>query len=910
MLDIKGLLNNEKTLGKNPYASIDKSVFQEIDSSLDKARDLSKYQNEAIQLAEKDNFKDSSSIVLNYVVGYIKLKERAHEIPVRLNNIAMELYNFRNSEAADYVAKKILERTSSPKAMLVEAYLEKDKGNEEKMWEYYESYTKSTNDDTDIILEVADHYRDISDMKKAESYSRRALSRLNSKNESQKTIEAMKKLLKNGTHEIDYYISYAENQKSKSNELSLELLKCILSYLNKENENLDDSNRVNKNKTLDTIIQVSRSILELDSENKEARQSANDAFIQRFGGETRFADVMAKHDIISSEDPIRDIKDFITEISYSEKRFVQSKKNPDKIGVITSANQSGATVKFSSTESQNMKMDDLVKDYVPLTNQHIRAIRRGVPKDKIKEKINSQGGISWLIKTLLYSLGGEAQIRDMKSEVVPYILTESEWDALSKDFKETLKTDPYIKLEIKGNSEKYRLVSYETTLEEKQKTLFDTADTFYKKADLFLNSLQRKDLNKEDDLFMDMAEFFSNTLKKDSSAHEKISCQILLEIAQEKKIQINDSEDSWSFYTLTNEEKRNAFASIENNTIKKRLIDKIAKEDKSAIRVLESLFPLYMSSYIPSKIKSLDEKAYYDFIGKAITSYGGTPSAFVFFSSENRPSEEDLKKAGISKLDLIKNEIRALHSVSNSQQNQENRRLLRLLRESLLDKNELFVFLKEASIEDIEDVKTQILSGEAFEFKTKSKVREVLLERFPEIDLQVNSLNLNRDHVSVMGSGLLTTSKSYHEMEEELERIQTVDIPNILIDINKAAELGDLRENSEFKAAKEKKAELEAKSKSLKRDLGNARIVKKEDVKGDSVDFGTKVKIKDNMGDREIEYVFMGRWESDPNKNVIDISAPIGSALKGKRVGERSQFKINGNDFDFTILSIDKCDFE
>ena len=83
------------------------------------------------------------------------------------------------------------------------------------------------------------------------------------------------------------------------------------------------------------------------------------------------------------------------------------------------------------------------------------------------------------------------------------------------------------------------------------------------------------------------------------------------------------------------------------------------------------------------------------------------------------------------------------------------------------------------------------------------------------------------------------------------------------------------------------------------------RIVRKEDVLPDYIGFGTKVILEDKLNGGECTYTFLGRWESDPEKGIIDFNAPLGKALVNHKVGDDVKFEINGRAYDYVVKSID-----
>ena len=140
MIDIKELLNEEKSLGKNPLVNFKVSTFENID------KELNSIKTDEKKLALRDSVlllldtTEKNSIPLNYIVGKIKLMLSNHESNVRLNNLALDLYSNRNWDAAKYVAETVLKANESAKALRILADVASEKGNEDEKWNYFERY--------------------------------------------------------------------------------------------------------------------------------------------------------------------------------------------------------------------------------------------------------------------------------------------------------------------------------------------------------------------------------------------------------------------------------------------------------------------------------------------------------------------------------------------------------------------------------------------------------------------------------------------------------------------------------------------------------------------------------------------------------------------------------------------------
>jgi transcription elongation factor GreA len=131
-----------------------------------------------------------------------------------------------------------------------------------------------------------------------------------------------------------------------------------------------------------------------------------------------------------------------------------------------------------------------------------------------------------------------------------------------------------------------------------------------------------------------------------------------------------------------------------------------------------------------------------------------------------------------------------------------------------------------------------------------------------------------------------------------------VEIPENSKEIGEALSLGDLRENSEFKAAKEKQGILNTTMMRLTDEISRATVVNQKMVDSSKVSFGTEVVLENHISGDEDVYRIFGPWESDPNLHTISYLAPFGAKLLNHKVGERFTFEINEQKYDFTVKSI------
>jgi len=136
-----------------------------------------------------------------------------------------------------------------------------------------------------------------------------------------------------------------------------------------------------------------------------------------------------------------------------------------------------------------------------------------------------------------------------------------------------------------------------------------------------------------------------------------------------------------------------------------------------------------------------------------------------------------------------------------------------------------------------------------------------------------------------------------------------VDVPQNQKEIAFALSLGDLRENAEYKAAKEKQDELNAKVGKLKNELDRAQIFDKSTISTSKISFGTKVTLYNEITKENEVYTILGPWESDPSANIISYLSPLGKKLMGHKVGEELKFSIHEREFQYRIDAIEEAEF-
>jgi len=135
------------------------------------------------------------------------------------------------------------------------------------------------------------------------------------------------------------------------------------------------------------------------------------------------------------------------------------------------------------------------------------------------------------------------------------------------------------------------------------------------------------------------------------------------------------------------------------------------------------------------------------------------------------------------------------------------------------------------------------------------------------------------------------TQEGFARLEAELKQLKTVERPAVIAQIAEAREHGDLSENAEYHAAREKQSFLEGRIGELEAYISRAEVIDLAQVAGDKIQFGATVTLIDMESDETRTYQIVGEPEADIRENRLSLSAPISRALMGKTKGEDVEVK-------------------
>jgi transcription elongation factor GreA len=208
--------------------------------------------------------------------------------------------------------------------------------------------------------------------------------------------------------------------------------------------------------------------------------------------------------------------------------------------------------------------------------------------------------------------------------------------------------------------------------------------------------------------------------------------------------------------------------------------------------------------------------------------------------------------------------------------------------------------LATADPETARDLANTLMLNQGFEELTKKSLLARFIKIFPSIQSLVAAEAEGKDEQ------LLVSRASHDRKREEYETIVAKKIPENSKAIATAREHGDLKENSEYKMAKQDQSVLMAQKALLERDLGRARITDFSEATVDVVSVGSIVDITAAGNGQTTRYTILGAWDGDPDNNVISYKTALGAALLGKKPGDSVTVKAGNNEETYTIAGISR----
>jgi transcription elongation factor GreA len=235
--------------------------------------------------------------------------------------------------------------------------------------------------------------------------------------------------------------------------------------------------------------------------------------------------------------------------------------------------------------------------------------------------------------------------------------------------------------------------------------------------------------------------------------------------------------------------------------------------------------------------------------------------------------------------------------IENQQETTEARKINKQIYTILFKDGVLVSFINGADTDTITRIYTFINDVKNLDPQDKINLRSKIQDMHPDFKF-IDSIEKR------VSQGLIVTRIKYEEKQRQHVHIMNVEVPANSREIEAARLHGDLKENAEYIAAKEKQVLLNTTAERLKEDIDRAQIFDPATIDTSKVSFGTMVMLHNETKDRKEEYTILGPWESEPERNIISYQTPFGKAMLSKTTGEHFNFLSDGEKNSYTVEEI------
>ena len=888
---ITELLNEEKWT-RATLNSYSISNFKELDTLIERARSEG-IAEEVRELANEHLKHTSNSIIALYLSGVLALSREL----VDDTNLIMLISIFMDNHkwnVVEYLSNRILEFGENKYALRTLGECYENRNEDAKKLEIWDRLIRVDFEEADIVKALGEKREQEGDADAAVDYYKKAIHRFINKKQFASVKELWDRLIVLCPHDIDFFF-HIEGRIAKNinGERAAALLTTLIPHYRESGD-------------CDTAIEILKRILSYDPKNSTARRDIIECYREKFAAHSQMEDYIKISNLTQTWRSVHEaIADFEKHISFDTGNYVFHRTWG--IGRISSIKDDTFVIDFANKASHRMSLKMAVNALEVLSAEHIWVLKRTLPREELAKRVKADP--SWALKTIIKSFGNLADMKKIKAELAPDVLTAGEWSRWNTEARSILKKDSAFG-NLPDKVDQFMVRDKPISYEEKTYNKFKAEKGFFDRVGTLEDFVQAGQAEPDSDWFAEMFGYFTGFLKGFTAVSETVISSWLL---VQKVLAIYPfvvPGVSLTFEELFGriENLEETFSRIEDQDLRKEFLVAVKKFVADWPAVFTRLFFLFPNRFI---VDELVAASHWDSLRGMLSSllarYREQRDAFVWVA-KNLLSERWLEKMSVSREKVYIGLIHLLEltyrDIANKQNASANRKANRQIQEFLFEEGKLLELLMASDQDSITRLYTLVEDVKDLDPSIKIQLKHRIKEKHP------NFRFLGEPEAEKVSLGLLVTRASFERKSQDLKRLIDVEIPENSKEIGVAMSKGDLRENAEYKAALEKQEMLKVSASRMKEEVQQAQIFNENEVKTDRISFGTRARLRNQRTAQEEAYVILGPWESNPARNVISYLSPLGMALWDHRPGEELTFAINQNEFHYTVESIEKADLK
>ena len=651
-------------------------------------------------------------------------------------------------------------------------------------------------------------------------------------------------------------------------------------------------------KDWNTAIDILKLVLASDDKDNWARKEIVECFKAKYAKHSQLDEYIKVSNLAQSwRNVFEAIDDFEKHIAFDEGCFVFHRTWG--VGRIAKVNNDELTIDFAKKRGHTMSLKMGITALQTLDKDHIWVLKSIMKREELAAKVKANP--EWALKTIIRSFDNNCDFKRIKHELIPSLMSDKEWTNWSTKARKIVKENPEFGINP-TNIDFYTVHTRPISLDEKLSNEFKAQKNFFERIEIIFNIMENGDT--DSDGFQDMFNYFESFLKAFSQVNEQVIAAYLVVAKLTTVLPHLSTAKHHNFAEL--------FAQIENPAAVYLGIDN--KELCSAyLRNIKNLIPDWSDHYVrlfpvvlsievlnplleeyPEKVKELASTCFKDYkeYREAVIWFFKNTQEEPWFKELNIDYEHQIIVL-IHILDITYREIASRRNTT------ENRKINKQIHTILFGKDALLENFILAHDEDaVTRLYTLVSDIKDLDPPIKMQLRNRILEKYKNFKF------FDEVEKTVTGRGLIVTAKMMDEKKKELKRLIEIEIPRNSKEVGFALSLGDLRENSEYKAAKEEQNRLNNTVSRLQEELERAQVFDPTTITTTRVGFGTIVVLEKPDTQTKETYTILGPWESDPENGVISYMSPLGTNLLNHKAGETLSFTVNEEEKTYKILDI------
>jgi transcription elongation factor GreA len=882
------MLNEEKWT-RATISNYSIANFKDLDAIIREAQ-AAKCVDEIKTLCDEHLSHTKNSIIALYLSGISALSKQLLDDSALVTLINIFIDNHK-TPIVEHLANRVLEFGESKFALrtLADCYKE---SNNDALYDVWERLVKIDYDEADITKLLAEKYEKDGNAESAVDFYKKALYRYINRKQANSVKEIWTHLVALIPQEIDFFYHVQRKiSKIMGDDRSAMLMQEVYVYYKEHGE-------------WNTAIDILKLILTYDDKDSWARKEIVECFRGKYAGHSQLDEYIKASNLNQSwRNVFEAIGEFEKHISFDTGNFVFHRSWG--VGRIASVKNDEITIDFAKKRGHTMSLKMGVNALQTLGKEHIWVLKSIWKREKLIAKVKEEP--AWALKTIIRSYDNNCDLKHIKAELVPSVLTVNEWTSWSTKARNILKDDPGFGVNP-TNIDLFVVRDRPISLEEKLYNEFKAQKNFFARIDLLMTFSEKAEPDSE--YFAEMFSYFAGYLKAFNQVNEQIIASYLVVKQIVAKHPHLNPGIQYNFAELFDEieDPSVVYTAIKDNDLKRSYLQHIKNFLPDWDEVYVKLFPTVLTSEI---IEALIKEGFTDKVKSlailCFDNYRDYREAVIWFF-KNAQDLDWFKELGIP---YEKQLIALIHildvtyrEIANHRETTENRKINRQVQTILFGKDNLLeTYILQNDVDTITRLYTLVDDVKDLDPAIKMHLRNKILENHKGFKF------FGSEEKTVVSRGLIVTSKMYEEKKKLLQNIVDVDMPANSKEIGFALSLGDLRENAEYKAAKERQTILNATATRLQEEIDRSQIFDPTTITVARVSFGTVAHLVNNQTGKEETYTILGPWESDPDNFIISYMSPFGNAILNHREGETLKFTINERDYDYTVKAITAASF-